>query len=142
MTLIQPQCGVAGNLVMGVQTDANGTMVVQLMNNDGSPNTQWDLWSDDGFYPHGPCYRFHNHAYDYVVARGWKDKTVSMVNDGPNAGQFWRVVPDHDGWFARQNVEVTGINLNVAGDGPYPAGTLILNYTWSSGAPNEVWKFI
>lgn len=141
MTLIQPQCGVAGNLVMGVKTDANGTMVVQLMQNDGSANVHWDLWSDDNFYPHGPCYRFHSNAYDYVIARGWWNKTVSMVNDGPNAGQFWRVVQDHDGWFALQNVDVTGINLNVPP--PYNApGLAILNYEWSSGAPNEVWKFI
>ena len=133
-----------------MQTDAKGTMVAQLMVNDGSAYVQWELQSDNGYWEQAgtghedqiASYRLLSRAYPYVLARGWWNKTPSMVNDGPNPGQYWRVVPDHDGWFALQNVEVTGLNLNVAGDGPYGPGTLILNYTWSGGQPNEVWKFI
>ena len=32
----------------------------------------------------------------------------------------------------------TDMNLNGAGDGPYPSGAAVLAWDWSSGAPNKV----
>lgn len=53
----------------------------------------------------------------------------------------WNLIPYGD-YFAMQNVANTDQNLNVAGDGPYAAGGLVLTWDWSGGAPNELWKFV
>jgi hypothetical protein len=53
----------------------------------------------------------------------------------------WNLLPDGD-FFAVQNTNDTSLNLNVAGNGPYPAGTPILAWSWGGGAPNELWRFV
>lgn len=53
----------------------------------------------------------------------------------------WNLIPYGD-FFCIQNYDDNGQNLNVAGDGPYPANTQIYAYTWSNGASNERWKFV
>jgi hypothetical protein len=55
--------------------------------------------------------------------------------------ELWNFAPAAGGQgYALQNVGDPDQNLNVAGDGPYPAGTAILCWSWSGGAPNEVWN--
>lgn len=53
----------------------------------------------------------------------------------------WNLIP-HGDFFAIQNYDDNGQNLNVAGDGPYPENTPIYAYGWSGGASNEIWKFV
>ena len=53
----------------------------------------------------------------------------------------WNLIPNGD-FFAIQNCYNTDQNLNVAGDGPYPAGIPILTWDWGGGAPNELWTFV
>lgn len=72
--------------------------------------------------------------------------SLLMLSDSGiiDARQRWNIaVPsntyDNPGWWAIQNCADTSQNLNVAGDGPYPAGTGILAWDWGGGAPNEVW---
>ena len=55
----------------------------------------------------------------------------------------WNLVPHGDPpWVVFQLGRNAKQNLNVAGDGPYPPGTLIYSYRWGDGQPNEVWQVI
>lgn len=66
---------------------------------------------------------------------------LSAVTGGVSATTMWDVVPGGKA-LAVQSVWTSSVNLNVAGDGPYPPGSPVIAYNgWGGGQPNEIWTF-
>jgi|GEM_PF-6233657 len=82
--------------------------------------------------------------FDKVLALG-QPNTPAIVKAGVEANGTdigsWNLSTFGE-FFGFQYFLNTDQNLNVAGDGPYPAGTSILGWSWGGGAPNELWKFV
>lgn len=110
-----------------------------------SPAQQWIV------YVNGHNAQFR--SADYIRHRGWglvhlslgrtgDDSRLSTVDPtAPDPNYGWNLIPQGD-WYCLQSFANYKQNMNVLGDGPYPENTEILTYTWSGGAPNEIWKFI
>jgi hypothetical protein len=79
----------------------------------------------------------------FVMMYGLNENNPLVLQDWRNMSTAgtWNLIPNGD-FYAVQNAYDTDQNLNVAGDGPYPADTPILTWDWSGGAPNEIWKFV
>ena len=156
---IVPQC--AQNMSVGtVGTQDDGNSIVGLRPiSDRSSSQRWHLDPDNGVA--GP-YQFDS---DDGATLWFVPPIIGGTTTGPDpdynapvslgpildtppelwsySGRQWNVIPGaNPNFFAIQNCWNTAKNLNVAGDGPYPAGTSIMVWDWGGGAPNELWTFI
>jgi hypothetical protein len=107
-----------------------------LPNND--PSQLWTpveyIWgTDQGFV-------LLNYQTNMVISAPNDNAAVALTNHIDMNRGTWKFQGVNYG--ALQLQANTDMNLNVAGDGPYPSGTAVLAWDWSDGAPNEVWNFL
>lgn len=158
---IQPLCGVQDNLVMGIGKPDEGASVSLVTMDKYNTHAIWDILPDNGTME-GETFHIRpalGIMSGQVTIGGWltapyENSPVEVVStfeilseherhENTHSHETWRLVPQGDGtWGALQLVRNPKQNLNVAGDGPYPAGTQIFSYNWNNGASNEIWQLI
>jgi hypothetical protein len=71
------------------------------------------------------------------------DQSLSLValGDALNQNSTWNVAQGGSALAVRPGFS-TSYNLNVAGDGPYGPGSVVIAWDgWGGGQPNEIWTF-
>jgi hypothetical protein len=113
---------------------------------DRSPSQRWSA----NFEPNPPIYGNPEASgtlwceNERILILGESNAPAILEPGSQVAGTeigMWNLIPYGD-FFAFQYSLNPDQNLNVAGVGPYPAGTAILGWDWGGGAPNELWKFV
>jgi hypothetical protein len=158
---IQPLCGVENGLVIGIMDPVDNASVRLVPMDKYNAHAIWDIVPDNGgmegttFYIR-PALGIMS---GQVTIGGWLTapyadspveiaSTFEVMREHDQQQQVhnrdtWQLVPQGDGtWGALQLVRNTRQNLNVAGNGPYPAGTQIFSYNWNNGAANELWRLV
>jgi hypothetical protein len=139
-----PKCAPGMSLGM-----TNGMPVLRPIS-DRNLSQQWMVvayWADT--QGGGMGLQFTSVDIGYTLARGDQEPNAptvpSLVMESSDSSApllaTWNLIPNGD-FFAIQNTYETSLNLNVQGDGPYPADTPVLAWSWGGGAPNELWKFV
>jgi hypothetical protein len=67
--------------------------------------------------------------------------SLQPIVAGLSDASTWDVAPGGNALAVRPTSS-TSLNLNVAGNGPYPPGSPVIAYDgWGGGQPNEIWTF-
>lgn len=80
-----------------------------------------------------------NKATGKYLGSGGENQPATLV-DSPGDAAFWNWVNDHSSTGPLQFAANTDMNLNVSGNGPYPAGTPILIWNGWNSDPNELFR--
>ena len=74
-----------------------------------------------------------------IIASPGSNQPVTQVS--PNAISGLSATWNASGAAIQLHAD-TNQNLNVSGNGPYPAGTPVVSWDWSGGEKNETWNWI
>ena len=121
-------------------------VVLQLMSRR-LPSQKWFMREFDSFgtgrnvafYTPPLMTEHYGIQHNALAYTGYHNQIV--VTQDPSDRHCWNLRPVGD-FFCIQNYSNNDQNLNAAGNGPWPEGTLIYAYDWSGGASNEIWKFV
>jgi hypothetical protein len=76
-----------------------------------------------------------------TVVAGQPTLSLQPIVGGLSSASTWDVVAGGNALAVRPTMS-TSLNLNVAGNGPYPPGSPVIAYNgWGGGQPNEIWTF-
>jgi hypothetical protein len=130
------QSGTGTNLMLSAGFD--GSITLQDFQ-PHDPRQQWEMISYDHW---GIAYTNHGTARALGVSSG---EPLLQVDPGLlDHTSLWTLGGDEGlGYHAVRPQFDDGINLNVAGNGPYGPGSPVIGYNgWGHGKVNEVWRFL
>src|SRR6266446_6623873 len=129
------QSGTAPNLVLTAGLDEGITL--QTFQPD-EPRQQWEMTSYDHW---GIAYI--NKGTGRALGVGPGEPLVQVDPALLNRSALWTLGSDEGlGYHAIRPLIDDDINLNVAGNGPYGPGSVVIGYNgWGGGKANEVWRF-
>ena len=140
---ITPGCTGPNGETLALAATESGQIVVQ----DASQQTSAMFWSliydnaSGGFAMVNLLSSELGTTSVLAVVAGQPTLALQPIVDGLSSASTWDVVPGGVALAVRPT-ESTSLNLNVAGNGPYPPGSPVIAYNgWGGGQPNEIWTF-
>jgi hypothetical protein len=137
-----PECAL-GLLLTANAQDAGGQLTLQVPQGDESAGPL-QLWSGrffiDGTTPHGAI--FVNEELSMTLRTTPNGGAVFCADPADwDSWSSWRVggAPDPGMWAVHSGGN-DDLTLNVAGVGPYDAGSAVITYPWQGGEQNEQWR--
>jgi hypothetical protein len=129
------QSGTATNLVLAAGFD--GSVTLQLFQ-PNDPRQQWDMV----YYDHWGI-AYINQGTGQALGVGPGEPLVLRDPALLDRLSIWTLGSDEGlGYHAVRPLITDDINLNVAGNGPYVPGSVVIGYDgWGGGKVNEVWRF-
>jgi len=129
------QSGTATNLMLTAGFD--GSVTLQLFQ-PNEPRQQWDMI----YYDHWGL-AYINKGTGQALGIGPGEPLVMRDPALLDRLSIWTLGSDEGlGYHAVRPLITDDINLNVAGNGPYVPGSVVIGYDgWGGGKVNEVWRF-
>ena len=141
---ITPGCLGPNGETLALAATESGQIVVQ----DASAQTSAMFWSliydnaSGGFAMVNLLSSELGQTSVLTVVAGESVLALQPIVDGLSSASTWDVAAGGNALAVRPTMS-TSINLNVAGNGPYPPGSEVIAYNgWGGGQPNEVWTFV
>ena len=146
--MITPGCTGPNGEQLALAAMADGTIVVQ----DASEPTSglwWSLVYDNASQNFAMISQLSvesgTPAALALATASWTNNeaqlTLAPVMGGLGQLMTWDVVAGGTALAVRPTLSAS-LNLNVAGNGPYPPGSPVIAYAgWGGGQPNEIWTF-
>lgn len=135
-SFVHLQSGISPDFVLTANAGDDGIVIEQLRN--GEARQLWEMRYYDRW-----GFAYINQGTGKALSTGAGEPLHQINPEQLNWASIWTLGSDEGlGYHAVRPRVTDDINLNVAGNGPYSDGSIVIGYNgWGGGKPNEVWRF-